>query len=51
MDWIFYLFFLLAVVLAFGIGFLTALRFCRNTLAEALHEIGLLDDKDMEEYK
>ena len=51
MDWMLYLFFVLAVILAFGLGFLAALRFCRNTLAEALHEVGALTDEDMEKYR
>lgn len=51
MNWMLYLFFVLAVILAFGLGFLAALRFCRNTLAEALHEAGALTDEDMEKYK
>ena len=51
MNWMLYLFFVLAVILAFGLGFVAALRFCRNTLAEALHEVGALTDEDMEKYK
>lgn len=51
MNWILYLFFAFAVILAFGLGFLAALRFCKNTLAEALHEVGALDDEDMEDFR
>lgn len=51
MDWMLYLFFALAVILAFGLGFLAALRFCSKTLAEALHEVGALDDEEMEDFR